>query len=188
MTAPALVCVPPLVWSTQAQHVAFAVLPVQAWHVAEVDVVEAQAVTNAEMSAGAHALRCCTGVTNAGTSELDTLVAGVGHTGPASTPPLLEPELLPLLDPELDPELLPLLEPELLPLPDPLPDPLPLPEPDPLLLPLPDPEPPPLLDPEPPPEPPPLPPPLPDPDPDPPPLLEPEPPRHACVACVAQPV
>ncbi len=60
---------------------------------------------------------------------------------PASIPPELEPELLPLLEPELDPELLPLLEPELLPELEP---PLLEPELDPELLPLLEPE----LDPE----------------------------------------
>jgi len=61
---------------------------------------------------------------------------------PASTPPLLDPELEPLLDPELDPlpdpellpELDPLLDPELLPELEPLLDPELLPDPEPELL------------------------------------------------------
>jgi hypothetical protein len=108
-----------------------------------------------------------------GSSSLSTQ-ASLQHTwprvqtlvqAPASPPPLLEPELLPLLEPLLDPELLPLELPELLPEPELLPLLEPLPEPllDPELLPL-DPLDP-LLDPEPLPLPPPLelPPELPDP-------------------------
>ncbi len=135
-------------------------MPVHAWHVAVVEVDDAHAVTNAESWVGVQALSTWAGVTNAGTSELDTLDAGVGQTGP--TPPLLEPlpelepeeppELEPLPPPELDPEEPPELEPPPPPELDPeeppelppLPPPEPLPEPEPLPLPLP----PPLLDPE----------------------------------------
>ena len=64
-------------------------VPVQAWHVVVVEVEDAHAVTKSESWVAVQALRTCAGVTNAGTSELGTLEAGVGQTGPV--PPLLEP-------------------------------------------------------------------------------------------------
>ncbi len=168
-------------------------VPVHAVHVADVEVDDAHAVMNAEISVAEQALSTAAGVTNAGTSELATLLAGVGHTGPASTtPPLLEPLLPPELDPEdppeLDPDELPELDPEEPPEPEPD-DP---PELDPEDPPEPEPDDPPEPDPEPddPPEPepelPPLPP--PDPPPEPPPLPDPDPLVQAWLAAVAQPV
>jgi hypothetical protein len=171
----------------------FVLVPYHALHVAEVAVVEAHAVMNAEICAALQALSTVAGVTNAGTSELSTLPAGVGHTGPASTtPPLLEP----LLPPELEPDELPELDPDELPDPDPEdpPDPEPddppeldpddPPDPDPDDPPEPDPEPddPPELDPELPPLPP------PEPLPEPPPLPDPDALAQASLAAVAQPV
>src|SRR5580704_4745630 len=100
--APALVGVLPLTGSMQPTQVAFALAPSQASHVVVVEVLDAHAVTNAEMSVGLHVPSCGAGVTNAGMSLLGTLDAGVGQTGPV--PPLLDPELPPLL-PELPPEL-----------------------------------------------------------------------------------
>jgi hypothetical protein len=162
-------------------------VPVQALQVLVVEVVDAHAVMKSEIWVAVHASSTWAGVTNAGTSELDTLDAGVGQTGPESTtPPLLEPLLPPELDPEelpeLDPDELPELDPEEPPEldPDEPPELPPLPPPDPLpeLEPLPPPLPDPLLEPEPPPLP------LPDPllDPEPPPLPEPVPVVQACVA------
>ena len=147
-----------------ARQVAFAVSVNQALQVVDVEVEAAQAVTNAEMSVGVQVPRCWTGVTNAGTSVLGTLVSGEGHVG--VDPPLLEPLLPPELDPELPPDDPPELPPEEPPEPEPEEPPELDPEPPPLPPPLPDPAPPPLPEPEPPPLPP------PDPLPLPPPLLE----------------
>ena len=135
--APAFVGTLPLVGSMQARQVALAEAVNQSLHVVVVAVVDAQAVTKAETSAGVQAPRCWTGVTKAGTLELATLAAGVGHVGP---PPLLDPD--PLLLPELEPEELPELEPDELPEPEPdeppeLDPPEPPPELEPELPPLP---------------------------------------------------
>ncbi len=182
--APVLLGVLPLVGLMHPMHVAFVVSVNQALHVVDVAVDEAHAVTKAEMSVGVQAPSCWTGATNAGTSELETLVRGVGHVGPV--PPLLEPLLLPLLLPELDPDPEPELDPEEPP--EPEPDELPEPEPEPDEPPELDPAPPPLLDPDPPPLPEPDPPPLPDPEPLPPPLPEDEPAQAWLAARMHPPV